>query len=367
MGQSSQGSSSTSQTFLTPQQQKLLGLAVPVAANYIGPGGQVKAQPYPSQTAAPVDPQTIKGQESALGMAIGPQTDAAQSALAGSSFLTSGKVLDARTNPYLQSAISAGTRPITENFQNAVLGNIRDNAQLAGQYGYNRQGLEENAANRDYMKQIADTSSQMASTNYQSGLQAMTSGLQSEPGVMQASGVPAQTINAVGLQRQQLQQQQIDAAIQQYYQKQFMPLSIASQLASLAMGLPGAGSVTSGNTSQSKSPFDMIVGLGSMAGGIAGGIAGSDRRWKSNIESIDDALDIVEQLDGVYYHPKDAGQRRQVGLIAQDVQKVLPEVVEEVMPGDDPYLGIYYQKIVAVLINAVKELSAKVAALEESK
>jgi Chaperone of endosialidase len=365
MATSGGGSQSTSQTFLTPQQKKLLGLAVPVASSYIGPGGDVKAKAYPGATAAPVDPYAIEGQKMALGYAMGPQADAAQSSLAGSSFLTGGKVLDARTNPYLQSAISAGIRPITENFQNSVLGNIRDNAQLAGQYGYNRQGLEESAANRDYMKQVADTSSQMASTNYQSGLQAMTNALGTEPGVMQASGIPGQTVNAVGLQRQQLAQQQIDAAIQQYYQKQFLPLSIASQLASLAMGLPGAGSVTSGSASQTASPFQMITGLGSMALGAGGMLAGSDRRLKDKIEPVENALGIIEQLDGVYYTPKDSGQRRQMGLIAQDVQKVLPEVVLEFGRGSDPYLAIAYHNLVGLLVNAVKELSAKVAALEE--
>ena len=357
------GSSSQSTTQMSPQQQKLLGLAVPVANQYIGPGGQVKAQTYPGSTAAPVDPQTIKGQEMALGYAIGPQADAAQSALAGSSFLTSGKVLDARTNPYLQSAISAGIRPITENYQGAVLGNIRDNAQLAGQYGYNRQGLEENAAARDYMKQIADTSSSMASTNSQSGLGAMTSALGSQPGVMQASGIPAQSVNAVGLQRQQLAQQQKDAAIQQYYQKQFLPLSIASQIASLAMGLPGGTTTTTGQSSQSTSPMSMITGLGSL-GLAAAPLLMSDRRLKEEIIPVDDALAIVNRLEGVYFRPIGSTDRRHVGLIAQDVRRALPEVVTEI---DSGHLAVAYQNIVAVLINAVKELSAKVAALEEEK
>lgn len=364
MASSGQGSSSTSSQQLSPQQQKLLGLAVPVMNQYIGPGGQVKAQAYPGQTEAPVDPSTIRGQEAALGMAMGPQSDAAQSALAGSSWLTSGKVLDARTNPYLQSAISAGTRPITENFNNAVLGNIRDNAQLAGQYGYNRQGLEENAANRDYMKQIGDTSSTMASTNYQAGLGAMTSALASQPGVMQASTIPANTINAVGLQRQQLDQQQRDAAIAQYYQKQFMPLNIASQIAAMAMGLPGGSTTTTGNTTSTKSPYEMITGLGSMGLGIAG-LAMSDRNLKSEIEPIRNALGLIEQLEGVYYVPKDSGQNRQMGLIAQDVQKVLPEVVINVGKDGDKLLAVAYGNIIGVLINAVKELSIEVTMLKE--
>ena len=94
-------------------------------------------------------------------------------------------------------------------------------------------------------------------------------------------------------------------------------------------------------------------------------VNGSDRRLKDNIEPVDNALALVEQLNGVYYTLIDDDQtRRHVGLIAQDVQGVLPEVVFE---GEDEekMLGIAYPQLVAVLINAVKELSAKVAALEE--
>jgi len=98
-------------------------------------------------------------------------------------------------------------------------------------------------------------------------------------------------------------------------------------------------------------------------------VNGSDRRLKENVEPVVDALALVEQLDGVYYTLiGDDQERRHVGLIAQDVQAVLPEVVFEAEAEDDgeeKMLGIAYPQLVAVLINAVKELSAKVAELEE--
>jgi Chaperone of endosialidase len=99
-------------------------------------------------------------------------------------------------------------------------------------------------------------------------------------------------------------------------------------------------------------------------------VNGSDGRSKRNIEPVKDALAIIGQLQGVFYQFK-SDPRRQVGLIAQDVIKPLPEVVFESppQPSDprdpaNPMLGIAYSNIVAVLINAVNELSAKVAALE---
>jgi hypothetical protein len=103
-------------------------------------------------------------------------------------------------------------------------------------------------------------------------------------------------------------------------------------------------------------------------------VNGSDRRLKSEVEPVANALDIIAQLEGVYYR-LESQARRQVGLVAQDVIGSLPEVVFETgVPGDalvaesgdaSPMLGISYPNIVAVLINAVKELKAEIDTLRE--
>lgn len=85
----------------------------------------------------------------------------------------------------------------------------------------------------------------------------------------------------------------------------------------------------------------------------------SDRRLKDNIETLTGALAVVELLRGVSYTRKDTGEK-QVGVIAQEIELVLPEVV---VCKDDVY-GVAYGNITAVLIEAVKELSARVKELE---
>jgi hypothetical protein len=102
-------------------------------------------------------------------------------------------------------------------------------------------------------------------------------------------------------------------------------------------------------------------------------VNGSDRRWKAAIEPIKDALEIVEEMQGVRYIMKDDPSKEvRVGLLAQDVQQVLPEVIVEDVGGkatlfgtdyDNP-LGIRYTDIIAVLIESVKTLSARVKELE---
>jgi hypothetical protein len=95
-------------------------------------------------------------------------------------------------------------------------------------------------------------------------------------------------------------------------------------------------------------------------------ITPSDGRQKKDVKPVGDALSIVERLQGVFYKMIRGSERQQVGLIAQDVVAVLPEVVCEAGcdGGDDPPLGIAYASIVPVLINAIKELSAEVRELK---
>ena len=86
----------------------------------------------------------------------------------------------------------------------------------------------------------------------------------------------------------------------------------------------------------------------------------SDERLKSNVSNIDNALELVKQLRGVRFEDKDG--EKYVGVIAQEVKPIVPEVVIEHQ--DSGYYSVAYQNLVGVLINAVKELSEKVERLE---
>ena len=77
----------------------------------------------------------------------------------------------------------------------------------------------------------------------------------------------------------------------------------------------------------------------------------SDERLKENVETIEGALEKVTQMRGVMY---DKEGKRGTGVIAQEMQQVMPEVVQ-----DGEYLSVAYGNIVGVLIEAVKELKAE--------
>jgi hypothetical protein len=95
----------------------------------------------------------------------------------------------------------------------------------------------------------------------------------------------------------------------------------------------------------------------------------SDARLKDNVQTIDNALAKVQALRGVSFD-WNLGHRKgqhDIGVIAQEVQQVVPEVVREktmnLVDGND-YLTVDYDKLVGVLIEAVKELTARVEELE---
>ncbi len=91
----------------------------------------------------------------------------------------------------------------------------------------------------------------------------------------------------------------------------------------------------------------------------------SDKRLKDNIQPIENSLDKINQLGGYTFDWNEELQKARkghdIGVIAQEVQSVLPEVVIE---RENGYLGVDYQKLVPVLIEAIKELTNKVKLLE---
>jgi hypothetical protein len=87
-------------------------------------------------------------------------------------------------------------------------------------------------------------------------------------------------------------------------------------------------------------------------------VSSSDERLKSNIQTLTNAVQTVESLRGVSYLRND---RPEIGVVAQEVEKILPMLVHEDPEG---YKSVAYGNMVGLLIEAVKELSAEVKVLK---
>lgn len=124
------------------------------------------------------------------------------------------------------------------------------------------------------------------------------------------------------------------------------------------------------------------IGAGTSASGSSGDIRAtgnitayytSDSRLKNDQKKIADPLAKIRSLDGIEFNWNEEFLRRNggedgfflrkhdVGVIAQQVQKVVPEAVAQ---KPDGFLGVQYEKLIPLLLEAIKELSDKVEALE---
>ena len=117
--------------------------------------------------------------------------------------------------------------------------------------------------------------------------------------------------------------------------------------------------VTNGNTASRLTFSGENYGL-TVSGNVT---AYSDARLKENVELIPDALEKVQKLRGVTFTRNDHKdtERRHVGVIAQEVEAVLPEAVWD---GEEGIKNVAYGNMVGLLIEAVKELKAEVEELK---
>jgi hypothetical protein len=162
-------------------------------------------------------------------------------------------------------------------------------------------------------------------------------------------------------------------------------------------GLVGTGVVIrsgDGTSSATFSPQITALGVGTAASATTGEIRAtnqivafySDERLKENIEIIPDALNKVMSLRGVTYTPNSVAEsygyakEKMVGVIAQEVELVLPEAVKaapfdieqledgtEVSKSGENYKTVQYEKLVPLLIEAIKQLNEQVIKLKGVK
>jgi hypothetical protein len=155
----------------------------------------------------------------------------------------------------------------------------------------------------------------------------------------------------------------------------------------------GSGTFTAGNTLSSVDLQINSLGVGTAASTTAGEIRAtnqitsyySDERLKEDIVEITDALEKVMALRGVTYKPNSIAEslgykkQNEVGVIAQDVEKVLPEAVKpapfdimlfenvEISKSGENYKTVQYEKLVPLLIEAIKELNNEIKQLKGIK
>jgi hypothetical protein len=179
--------------------------------------------------------------------------------------------------------------------------------------------------------------------------------------------------------------------------KNFYPLTIENFSAGYGLGIGGVNASTGGTYIQCQSFGSSVsypIYMQALGGEVLIGtttdngayllqvnsqiyatnatIATSDARFKTNVESLTDATSVIESLrpvafDFIPQEDRNFATERQVGLIAQEAQAALAGIdyADSVVARCGDHLGLAYEKLVPVLIKALQESNARIAALEE--
>ena len=143
----------------------------------------------------------------------------------------------------------------------------------------------------------------------------------------------------------------------------------------------GAGTITLAGPQSLGTSNDVqfnSLGVGTAGSAVAGEIRAtnnitayySDDRLKTKLGNIENALAKIKQLQGFFYEANDVAvslgysKKREVGLSAQEMLNILPEVVTTA-PIDDKYYTIWYEKVIPLLVEGIKELSSQVEELKK--
>jgi len=154
----------------------------------------------------------------------------------------------------------------------------------------------------------------------------------------------------------------------------------------------GTGTQKAGGWTRTGLSVNNSLGVGTTSSGTAGEIRAtnqivaffSDKRLKENIKPIENAIDKIKQISGVTYTTNSLAESfgytntgEQVGVIAQEIEKVLPQVVKsapfdtmfiegvEISRSGENYKTVQYEKLVPLLIQAIKEQQIMIEELQQ--
>lgn len=215
-----------------------------------------------------------------------PQLQSAQQAFSGAlgqlSDVAGGGFLG--SNPFLQGAIDAATRPLVQQFQEQTMPAIQSAFSRAGRYGSGAQARAIGQAQEASARAIGDISSQLSAADYarerqlqQQAVGQQIAASQIAPQLYAQQFLPSQQLSQIGAAREAIQQLPLQEAINRYQYEQQLPYTQLQTFLSGVYGNPMAGSITPQQQVAQPNRFGSALGgatlgtaLASMLGGNTG-------------------------------------------------------------------------------------------------
>lgn len=265
------GTSTTTQQNFSPEEAAARARVQSEAERIYGAtAGTIANAPYPGAKPVPFSADTNAARDYLRSYATGAGAQSAGNANSYSNFLMGGAQY-AESNPYLQSAINAAIRPVTQQFTDSggVMQGIRQNAMGAGQAGGSRQGVAEGIAAGRYADVTGDIAARMSNENYQNALRAGTQALALSPQTYNLGMAPGGTLGALGAQGEMLSQEQEQYAADSRNWQLNAPWAPLQNYANIVFG--GSSPGTTATQSGPQGPSRMQSALGGAAMGAAMG------------------------------------------------------------------------------------------------
>lgn len=250
----------------------------------------MSAASYPGEQPVPFSVPTVAAQNLAVHQA-GQQQIGAHLANQAMEYGLTG-AMDVQNNPYLQSAITAALRPMTQQYVDpgGVLSSIRTNATDSGQFGGVRQGVAEGIAAGRYTQNASDMAGKMASAAYDKGQDTFARTLALAPQTMNLNNMPVSTLSGVGAQMEGLGQEEAAYLANQNMWNLNAPWAPLQNYANIVYGgaSPSTTSTSSGEAVKKNRAMgalggaasgaaigSAVPGIGTAVGAIAGGLLGA--------------------------------------------------------------------------------------------
>lgn len=256
---------STSRVELAPEQRRLISLATPFLEQFAE-----SPPPLDQQSTVPgFNPTQMQAQQTALD-AAGTQAGVVGNAAGANNFLLSGALLDPQSNPALGGVLDSAIRPLIQNYESSVLPSIRGQAESTGNFSSSRRGIAEGIAARGLTDSIGDVTSSVVNNQFNQGLSALVRGLGLAPQTAQSQAFPASTQSAVGDTRYNLEQAQLREANRLQNLQDYYPLLIGQDILRSSGMIPSAGTSVTSPIGSEPSPFQNILGMGSLGASLFG-------------------------------------------------------------------------------------------------
>jgi hypothetical protein len=327
---------------------------------------QLAAQEYTpyggARIAAPTAATQLGLQQLASAGAMGPGTQTVDyaTALALQPTSIAGNIQQ-YINPFQQQVIGTALQNIENQRAQQQLQNAAA-ATRARAFGGSRQGVVEAMTNLNALQAAGQTAGNLAYQGFGQAAQlaqqdvatrqaqaAQLAGLGAQQQAIRQQ--QAQQLLGVGAQEQAQQQAQLDLAYQDFLRQQAYPLQ---QLNIRSQGLSGFPAENQQIASQRLSPSQQF-GQGVSTLASLAYLIKSDKRMKENVDRMDSPLSQLGKLTGYDYNYK-GDDERTGGVMAQDVQRVMPQAVAK---DDSGMMAVNYPQITGLLVEAVKELDRR--------